>query len=211
MKKFFVILFLAPLSLLAQDEVPSDFAMWYSARASTDLKKDFDLGVRFDVRMRDNATSVYRYFGNLSLGYSPLKYWKATLHYRYSDWAITTTHRIDLDNTFQYEIEKESFDARLRLQREFGLGQQLQDRLRIRLRYQHVWSKRFRVFGSAEYFYTKQYNFNNWNQQRYTVGTRFRVALGHFITLFVRYEDRFNVESPRRRYIGGITYEFKYK
>jgi len=163
------------------------------------------------ARFNQNATSMYRYLLQGKFQYKASKMYKVGVNYRFSDWNVTNIHRIDIDNFLSHSINKEGFQVRLRIQREFGFNTRLEDRFRVRLRYQHKFSKRFLVYGKAEYFYSKRYNLSAFDLQRYTVGTKFRVALGHFFDVFYRYEFQTNREAPDKRFVFGVMYNLNLK
>lgn len=209
MKKIvFISLFLLPFVAISQNQ---DFRLWLGANASKTFNKKYTVIGGAQARLNQNATQVYRYLFQGKFQYKVSKMYKVGLNYRFSDWNITNTSRIDLDNFFRYEWNKENFQIRLRFQREFGLQTTLENRIRVRFRYQHEFSKRLLVYGKTEYFYSNRYNLSAFDLQRYTVGTKFRVALGHFFDVFYRYEFQTNVEAPDQRFVTGIIYNFQFK
>jgi len=207
--KRLIIISLISIPILANSQ-SKDFRLWVGANATKTFDKKYIVNVGTQARFDQNATNLYRYLIQTRLQYKPTKYYKVGLNYRFSDWGITNTNRIDLDNFLRHSVDKETMELRVRLQREFGLNTTLEDRIRFRFAYTHKFSKRLNVYGKAEYFYSSRFNLQTWDMQRYTAGTRFRVALGHFFNVFYRYEFEQNVEAPEHRFVFGTMYNFKF-
>ena len=161
------------------------------------------------ARFRDNSTQMYRNIGEIGLRYRFGGLYSLGGSYRISDWGFTNTQRLDIDNFFNHKINKERIGLRIKFTQKFGFNTSLESRLRFRIGYKHVFSKRMNLFVRAEYFYTNNFRYSNWDKQRYTVGTKFRLALKNFVTVFGRYEFEQNVENPFQRYIIGVAYNFE--
>ena len=189
-----------------------DFKLWLGAEASKEIFKNTELSGRIQNRFGNNLQSTEKIFGELGLGYKVTDFYSTGLKYRVSDfdYIAPISHRIDFDNSFEYERFNDKIDVRIRLQHRFLANSSLgKNRARIRFGFTHKFSKKFKVYAKAEYFYTSFYRYQNWDQQRYTAGTMLRVYKAHFVDLFYRFQNEFNVENPHREYILGIGYVLK--
>lgn len=183
---------------------------WLGAGVNKSINKKLDIGVSAQSRYNQSTGSIYRNYIQGEAAYELLDNYKTGLSYRYSFTPYESSHRIMFDNKVSHKINKEHFDVRLRFQREYFLNFLIEDRIRVRLGYKHKFDKRLSVYGTAEYFYTNTNRYSNFNLQRYTVGSKIRLTLKHFVTVFYRFESQFNVERPNQRVVLGANYSFEF-
>lgn len=183
---------------------------WLGAGVSKKVNKKINVEGLVQTRYNQSSNTIYRNFLQAGATYKVLDFYKTGLKYRYSFTPYESSHRIMFDNFAIHKINKEQFDIRLRLQREIFKNHLTEDRVRVRFRYKHKFDKRLSVYAAAEYFYTSTFKYSNINLQRYTVGSKIRLQLKHFVTVFYRFESKFNVENPNQRFVLGANYSFEF-
>jgi hypothetical protein len=162
-------------------------------------------------RFMQNATSWESLFFQAGGGYKFTKWYELGGAYRYSHLGQFDVNRFDIDNTFSHKIDASNFAIRLKYQKSFVTNKIKGDRFRIRFKYSYKVNKKFKPYLKAQYFFSKVYDYSNWNQQRYSIGAVVRVAKKNYIDIFYNYEFEYNVAKPERQYILGVKYKLSVK
>lgn len=194
--------------LIAQQK---DFHLWTGAAISKEFNKKFTLGAELQTRLNQNASTINTTFGEFGAKYAVADWYRIGTSYRIGSKGFGLNHRIDLDNTFRVKLNDERFYFRIKAQRDFYRNAIDDDNLRFRLKYLHKFSKKFRGYAAAEYFYGWEYadGFRNWRRQRYTGGVEYRFKKKNSIDLFYRYQGDINKARPDQDYIIGIGYKLE--
>tara|TARA_R110002050_G_scaffold109799_1_gene221424 strand:+ start:161286 stop:161921 length:636 start_codon:yes stop_codon:yes gene_type:complete len=202
-----VFLFMA-MNGFAQNQ---DFGIWTGVKVSKQIGKKFKTFGEVQGRFYQNATTWQSAFFQTGGSYKFAKWYKLGITYRYTNYGEGNANRFDIDNVFKYKIEKNTFEIRLKYQKSFVTNKIKGNRFRIRFKYEYKVNKKFIPYIKAQYFYSQTYNFNNWNQQRYTLGAVIKVAKKNYIDLFYNYEFEYNVNRPQAQYTLGLKYKLEIK
>mgnify|MGYP003915040113 FL=1 len=205
---FLCLAFLTSENLFAQQK---DFQLWTSAGISKEFNKKFTLGGQFQTRFDQNSSALGTTFGEIGAKYSVADFFKTGVNYRFRTRGEGLTQRIDFENTLRLKLNDERFYFRILVQRDFYRSAIDDDNLRLRLKYQHKFSKKVKGYLAAEYFYGWEYadGFRNWRRQRYTGGFEYEFKKKSFIELFYRYQGDMNKPRPDQDYIIGVGYKLE--
>ena len=189
-----------------------DFGIWTAFQVSKKWDKKFSSFGEVQGRFTQNATSLKNAFIEGGLSYKFNKWYELGGSYRYSNNGQFDANRFDIDNTFKHKFDKKnSVGIRLKYTKSFVTHRVRGDRFRIRFKYRYKVNKKFVPYVKAQYFYTRVYDFSNWNFQRYSLGTELRIAKKNFVNVFFTYQFEYNVANPTTEYIFGLKYKLKYK
>ena len=203
---FFVLL---SVEVMAQNQ---DFGIWTAFKVSKKWDKKVKAFGEIQTRFDQNASSLQNSFIQGGVSYRFTKWYELGGVYRYSTNGEFDANRLDIDNTFKYKMDKNNaLSMRLKYTKSFVTHKLKGDRFRIRFKYSYKVNKKIIPYAKVQYFYTKTYDFSNWQLQRYSLGSELRVAKKNFIDIFFTYQFEFNVANPLTEYIFGVKYKLKYK
>jgi hypothetical protein len=185
-----------------------DMQLWTSAEVRKEFFNRLKISPSLQSRFNNNMSNLSSLMTDFGAEYKVTDYYASGLVYRMSDIGERPlSQRICFDNSFTYKRFNDRFELRLRLQRRFAnITSSELDRMRLRVGYTHIFSKKFRTYIKAEYFYAASIYRRNWDRQRYSAGVITRIYKVHFLELFYRYQAEFNRENPEREYIFGVGY-----
>lgn len=213
MKKFkyiwFGLVLLMGRTAWAQNQ---DFGMWTAFKVSQKLDKKWSVFGEIQSRFDQNSSAFQNAFIQGGVTHKFTKWYELGGMYRYSNNGEFDANRFDIDNIFKYKIDKNNAVAvRLKYSKSFVTHKIKGDRFRIRFKYQYKVSKKFVPYVKVQYFYSQVYDFANWNLQRYSIGSEFKIAKKNYIDVFFTYQFEYNVANPLTEYIFGFKYKLKYK
>jgi hypothetical protein len=188
-----------------------DFAVWTGLKVSKKITKEFGAFAEVQSRFNQNASSLRSVYFQTGANYKFAKWYSLGVKYRLTNYVEVVSNRFDIDNIFKHKINDNSFEVRLKYQKSFVTNEIKGDRFRVRFKYSFKVNKKFKPYLKAQYFYTKVYDFNNWNQQRYSIGAVVRIAKKNYIDVFYNYEFEYNVANPTTQYVLGLKYKLDYK
>lgn len=182
--------------------------LWTGVSADKDITTKFKAEANLEHRLRNNWQKTDNYFGELGGSYKLAEGYSPSFTYRFSNFAANPHgHRIAIDQNFKYQRFNDRFDLRVRYQYRFeNTEQSASSRFRFRVGYTHLFSKRFRVYARAEYFYSLRYHRIRYDRERYQVGTRVRITKGHFLDLRYIFQRELNVKNPEYDYILSVSW-----
>ena len=163
------------------------------------------------MRLNQNVSRINTTFGELGAKYAIVDWYKIGTNYRLCSKGFGLNHRIDFDNTFRIKLNDERFYFRVKVQRDFYRNAIDDDNLRLRLKYQHKFSKKFKGYVAGEYFFAWEYSegFSNWKRQRYTGGFEYQFKNKNSLDFYYRCQDDMNKAGPHQDYIIGIGYKLE--
>ena len=202
------LVFLITDSLYAQQK---DLQLWTGAALSKEFNKKFTIGAEFQTRLNQNVSRINTTFGEFGAKYAIADWYKIGTNYRLGSKGFGLNHRIDFDNTFRIKLNDERFYFRVKVQRDFYRNAIDDDNLRLRLKYQHKFSKKFKGYVAGEYFFAWEYSegFSNWKRQRYTGGFEYQFKKKNSLDFYYRYQGDMNKARPDQDYIIGIGYKLE--
>jgi hypothetical protein len=188
-----------------------DFQSWNGVSVSKELGKKWKLGGELETRLRNNASTLDNYFTEFTAGYKVADFYTPSVTHRFSDFFLLPGgHRLAIDQNFSFERFNDEVEARLRFQYRYGIGDvDPRTVYRLRLGYTHKFSKIYRVYARAEYFYDARTNKMYFNRQRYAAGMRIRVFKIHFVDFKYMFQNEFNGANPEYEYILGASWIIK--
>ena len=195
-------------SVSAQNQ---DFGIWSGLKVNKKINKKLQVFGEVQGRFDQNASHFRSFYLQTGASYKFVKWYELGMKYRFTNFVEVVTNRLDIDNTFKHKINNNSFEIRLKYQKSFVTNEIKGDRFRVRFKYSFKVNKKFKPYLKAQYFYTKVYNYSNWNQQRYSIGAVVRVAKKNYIDVFYNYEFEHNVANPATQYVLGLKYKLEYK
>ena len=188
-----------------------DFGIWTGLKVSKKISKEFNVFGEVQGRFNQNAAKFRSLYFQTGGSYKFAKWYELGVKYRFTNYVEVTANRFDIDNTFKHKINDNSFEIRLKYQKSFITNEINGDRFRVRFKYTFKVNKKFKPYLKAQYFYSRVYNYSNWNQQRYSIGAVVRVAKKNYIDIFYNYQFEHNVANPSSQYVLGLKYKLEYK
>ncbi len=219
-------------SQTTENAVSKDFEGWVSAEFDYKINKKWNLVLEEQIRFKNNASEIDRYFTQLEGAYEFAKKWTVGLGFRYirindnegatQGYEDYTRIQLDLSNSFKIKkLKRFSFKNRLRYQRrnQLGVGDapdiypSSDFRLKSTIGYNiKNWKLDPKISGEL-FYHTETGAFNGFTKYRLAIGTDYKIKKRHRIALQYMIEretkvwdaDLFNI--VRLRY----TYQFKKK
>ena len=188
-----------------------DFGIWTGIKVSKEISKKGSAFGEIQGRFNQNASKRKSTYLQTGVNYKFTKWYKLGLVYRYTNYGEYDANRFDIDNSFKYKLKKNTFEIRLKYQKSFVTSKIKGNRFRIRFKYILKVNKKFIPYLKAQYFYSNTYNYNNWNQQRYTIGTVIRIKKKNYVDVFYNYEFEHNVANPLTQYVLRVKYKLEIK
>lgn len=188
-----------------------DFGFWTGLKVSKALNKDWKTFAEIQSRFSQNGSHWRSIFvqGGVNRDFS--KWYNLGTVYRYTQFGDFDVHRLDIDNSFKYKVHKNTFELRLKYQNSWVTHKVKGQRFRVRFKYRLKLNKKWKPYFKAQYFYSRKYDYQGWNQQRYTVGVVARVAKKNYLDVFYTYQFEQNVSYPSQDYILGLKYKLNLK
>lgn len=213
--KFFLTLcFFFPTLLFSQQK---DFETWSSVELQYNISKKLRISLTDELRLKNNSTTIKKYFFDLCLSYKFNKYIKIAGNYRLiqrNNIDYSTGHRFYADLSLKKEIKRFDLSYRTRYHSQYidinssedGLTPENYLRNKISIKYD-IKKKSLFPFASYELFYqVGNPGKNEFNKMRFTVGLEYKINEKNNFDLFYRIQPRFNVNNPLTSYILGINY-----
>jgi len=206
---------------LGTNVVTSDFESWISAGVQLKIHKKLTIGLSEEIRLMKNSSVIDQYFTNLSIKYSPLKWFQIGTGFRFTqfneeDGTYTPHYRIHLDVAFKHKIKRFSLKYRLRYQfrNEIGVTSEEGDYFKHRFRLKAAVSYNIKKLPlepklSVELFNKyEKYTLLQFDKLRFTAALAYDLKKYGKISAFFRVEQEIFKSYPKTTSIVGLSYVY---
>lgn len=211
---FVVVLWVMGLSGVAQINSAAGWVgMEWGYKWNKKWKSELEFQGRFDLQGRWDAPTYWinNAFVAAKISRKITKWYELSLGYRNTQFLGFGANRIELDQVVDQKFDKHKLQGRVRLQRSWDEEQLTVDRIRIRCKYEYKISKKLLPFVFVEGFFTRTYNYSNWNKIRYGLGSDVRLRKNNYISIFTMLQQQIQVKNPEVQWVMGLVYSLKSK
>ena len=217
-------------ALIAQDGeyiTIRDLESWSSVGLKYKITHHWSLGLEEQLRLKDNSSKVDAYLTELNTNYDFSDRVSGGIGLRYirdndtsGDVQGFENHmRLHFDLEYKREIERLSFDTRIRFQtkNELGISSDQGDyannhlRLKMGLKYNIKKWKLDPEFSSEIFRHYEQGEQKEFDKFRITLQTKYKIKGYGKIGAFYRMEKELNVAYPKTTNIVGLKYTYTFK
>lgn len=218
-----LILFLVTFTGFAK-QGDEDFESWSSITLEYKPDKKWTFGVEGELRLKDNASLVDQYFGQLNIGYRLSKRFELGAGVRYirnndtrgKIQGYENHFRYHLDLSYRHRLGPLSFKHRVRYQSKNELGVSVAEgdyanrhiRFKTRLTYNIKRWKLDPVFSTELFYHVQEDQEAGFDKYRLTIGTNYKHKRLGKIGLFYRMEQTLNDFLSIRTHILMVKYTY---
>ena len=198
-------------------KVINDFESWSSAGFTYKPIKKLTLSIEQNIRLKENSSSIEKYFTQLSADHKLFKSFEIGIGYRFvrtqDDKSLPESNyehsdRLNLDVSYKNDIKRFSYGVRSRYQIKKD-DNSSNETLRFKTEIGYNFKKwKLDPEFSSEIFYRKNESFNNY---RLTLSTNIDIDKDSSIKLFVLYENELNEQYPKSTYVAGFSFTHRLK
>jgi hypothetical protein len=213
----FKIFFCATTFSQKKTKIINDFESWSSVGFTYKPIKKITLGIEQNLRLKENSSSIEKYFTQLSADYKLFKNFEIGLGYRFvrtqDDKSLPESNyenskRLNLDATYKNDIKRFSYGVRSRYQIKKDANSS-NETLRLKTEIGYNFKKwKLDPEISGEIFYRPNEVFRNY---RVTLSTKIDIDKDSSVKLFVLYENELNEPFPKSIYVAGFSFTHRIK
>lgn len=203
------------MNLTAQKTYEQESQLWTGIALNKDLKKNWQLGVQYQVRLDENISRFKGSYFFVNPSYRINKYLSTELEYRYVTSYEQDLHRLGIGLTGRYKKKKWVFTNRLIFQKEYEYfndsyqdGHKPTSYLRNRFRVNYTISKRLAINISSEPFFKLSYKGNKMDRIRNMISVEYDFSKRHKIQLGYIFQPEINQSSPKMTHIPVVMYQY---
>ena len=198
-------------------KVINDFESWSSIGLTYKPIKKLTLGVEQNLRLKENSSTIEKYFTQLGADYKLFKNFEIGLGYRFvrtqdenylPESNYQNSDRFNLDASYNNSVKRFSYGIRSRYQlKKDDISSTETLRFKSEIGYNFKKWKLDPEF-SGEIFYRTDDSFNNY---RFTLSTNIDIDKQSSVKLFVLYENELNEQFPKSTYVAGFSFTHRLK
>lgn len=195
-----------------------DNQLWTGLEINIPITKKIDFELTQQIRLNNNLNDVNWHLTDIGLSYSFNKDLKANFTYRYKFYQSDFQNVFYLGLTYDEKLWKIRYKVKSRYQ--LKLGYEFEKDLMERETDEGVWRNRFTLgydtdtwiepYIASEIFYL--FNNDNYTDRfitiRYYAGMDFDKFEKQTLSLFLMYEEEFNIKNPNKSFVIGVFYKF---
>jgi len=210
---------------ISKAQLNNDAGMWNTFSISHELKKNVNLNIDQEFRLRENYSRVNLFYTNIGISIKK-KNWKIEPSYRHIDKvnldaSVSFRHRFMLDINFKKKFGDFSISERARYQIEvknvFSSKRAFlpEQYLRMRTMIDYNINDYFTTYLSCELRYqidvpNSDIVFNGfWHRIRNVLGVDYKINRKNTVGVYYLVQNEFNISPPENIYITGLQYSLK--
>lgn len=198
-------------------KIINDFESWSSIGFTYKPIKKLTLAVEQNLRLKDNSSSIEKYFTQFSADHKLFKNFEIGIGYRFvktqdeenlPESNYESSNRLHLDASYKNTIKRFSYGVRSRYQLKKDSNSS-NETLRFKTEIGYNFKKwKLDPEFSSEIFYKTNDSFNSY---RLTLSTNIDIDKYSSFKLFVLYENELNEQYPKSTYVAGFSFTHRLK